>query len=50
VQSWSGVIWLFRRLVVTNGNNERNRIRQRYGVGKRFRFWDWFRYYDRLRN
>jgi hypothetical protein len=52
VQSWAGVIRLFRWLVIvdTFGNHERNRVRQRFGVGERFRFWNWFRYYERFRN
>jgi hypothetical protein len=52
VQSWAGVIRLFRWLVFidTFGNDERNRFRYRFGLGKRFRCWDRFRYYERLRN
>ena len=52
VQSWAGVIRLFRWLVIvdTFGNDERNRLRQRFGFGERFRFWYWFWYYERLRN
>jgi hypothetical protein len=49
-QSWSGVIRLFRWLVIidTFGNDERNRVRHRFGLGERVR--DWFGYYERLRN
>ena len=52
LQPWAGVIRLFRWLVIidTFGNDERNRVRQRFGLGGRFRFRDWFRYYERLRN
>jgi predicted membrane metal-binding protein len=50
IQSWFGVIRLFRWVViiVTNGKDERNRARQRFGLGERVRFW--FGYYGRFRN
>jgi hypothetical protein len=31
-------------------NDERNRVRQRFGLSERFWFCDWFGYYERLRN
>lgn len=50
VQSRFRVIRLFGRIVIidTFRNDERNRVRQRFGFGERLG--DWFGYYEQLRN